>query len=123
MRNIKIPNVTPMRTSHGAALARSAEVGGRQRADGCSNANNATFHVWTIDEIVNCWIQTEPQPCFPECCLSRPVALYSPALEVRPDRHARRARLADHLTALGDYATAALGQGAIDRFSRWQFDA
>jgi hypothetical protein len=27
------------------------------------------------------------------------------------------------LTALGDYATAALVQKAIDRFSRWQLDA
>ena len=32
-------------------------------------------------------------------------------------------RLAGDLTALGDYATAALVQEAINRFSRWQFDA
>jgi hypothetical protein len=30
---------------------------------------------------------------------------------------------ADDLTALGDYATAALVQEAIDRFSQWQLDA
>jgi len=32
-------------------------------------------------------------------------------------------QLADDLTALGDCATAALVQGAINRLSRWQFDA
>jgi len=32
-------------------------------------------------------------------------------------------QLADDLTAVGDYATAALVQKAIDRFSRWHFDA
>ena len=32
-------------------------------------------------------------------------------------------QLADDLTALGDYATAALVQEAINRFSRWRFDA
>ena len=32
-------------------------------------------------------------------------------------------QLADDLTAVGDYATAAFVQRAIDRFSRWQCDA
>jgi len=32
-------------------------------------------------------------------------------------------QLAGDLTAVGDYATAALVRKAIDRFSRWQFDA
>jgi hypothetical protein len=32
-------------------------------------------------------------------------------------------QLADDLTALGDYATAALVRRAIDRFSAWKFDA
>jgi hypothetical protein len=32
-------------------------------------------------------------------------------------------QLADDLTALGDYATAALVRQAIDRFSPWKFDA
>ena len=32
-------------------------------------------------------------------------------------------QLPDDLTALGDYATAALVQKATDHFSRWQFDA
>jgi hypothetical protein len=32
-------------------------------------------------------------------------------------------RLADDLTALGDYATAALARQAMDRFSAWKFDA
>jgi hypothetical protein len=32
-------------------------------------------------------------------------------------------QLADDLTALGEYATAALVEEATDRVSRWQFDA
>ena len=32
-------------------------------------------------------------------------------------------QLADDLTALGDYATAALVRQATDRFSAWKFDA
>ena len=32
-------------------------------------------------------------------------------------------QLADDLTALGDFATAALVRQAMDRFSAWKFDA
>ena len=61
----------------------------------------------------------------PGCCLSRPGALYSPALEVPApiDTLTELRQLGADLTALGDSATAALVRQAIDRFSAWKFEA
>jgi hypothetical protein len=63
--------------------------------------------------------------CSPDCCLSRPAALYSPALEVPApiDTLTELRQLAYDLTELGDTATAVLVRQAIDRFSARRFEA